>query len=324
MIVTRTPLRVSLFGGGSDLPAYYAHHDGMVVSTTINSFIYLAVNRCVSPHLRVTYSEMELVDDVEAIKHDRVRESLKHFEIPSNVEICSFSDIPVAGTGLGSSSSFTVGLISALNSIVNNRHMTPSELAELAAYIEIVRCGQPIGKQDQYAAAYGGFNSIHFTSSGVRVKPVEAEPHVIHELDRNLVAFDTGISRSAADVLLEQVENVGRVDGAEHTSTLVEIAKSGLRAIERGNVDDVGALLDHSWAVKRMIAGGISNQRIDEMYDRAMRNGALGGKILGAGGGGYLLLYVPERSRNRLLTAMDSHRRLNFKFYKHGNHVERV
>jgi D-glycero-alpha-D-manno-heptose-7-phosphate kinase len=163
MIISKTPLRISFFGGGSDIPQFYDENDGMVLSTTINSHIYLAINRCVAPHLKVIYSELEHVNNIEEVKHNRVRECLKHFDLPSNIEICSFSDVPVRGTGLGSSSTFTVGLINALHRITTGRNIDHNELAELASYIEIVKCNEPIGKQDQSAAAFGGFNAIYFS-----------------------------------------------------------------------------------------------------------------------------------------------------------------
>ena len=173
MIVTKTPLRISFFGGGSDIQEFYQHHDGMVLSTSINSYIYLAVNQCVAPHLKVIYSQLELQDYVENIKHDRVKEALKYYGLTSNMEICSFSDVPTKGTGLGSSSTFTVGLVNALHNIKYKEKMLPQNMAEMACYIEIEKCHEPIGKQDQYAAAFGGFNIIEFNDSEVHVRPMK-------------------------------------------------------------------------------------------------------------------------------------------------------
>jgi D-glycero-alpha-D-manno-heptose-7-phosphate kinase len=324
MIVTKTPLRISFFGGGSDIPQFYEENEGMVISTAINSYIYLAVNRCVASHLRVIYSELEQTDSVENIKHDRVREVLKHFEITSNIEIASFSDVPTKGTGLGSSSTFTVGLINAVQRILSGRNIDHKELAELASYIEIVKCKEPIGKQDQYASAYGGFNAIYFHGNEVRVKLVDIDPSAAFELDSNLLAFNTGINRPASSILTQQVENLKNKTNIEQTKAMVELAKNGVKLLQRKKIDEFGELLDHGWKVKKMLSDNISNQNIDEMYDRAMKNGALGGKLLGAGGGGYLLVYVQDKYKNRVLEAMKNYERFNFKFAKHGSTLETI
>ena len=324
MIVTKTPLRISFFGGGSDIPQFYEKNEGMVVSTAINSYIYLAVNRCTANHIKVIYSHLEQATSIDEVKHDRVRECLRHFEFPSNIEIASFSDVPVRGTGLGSSSTFTVGLVNALHRLSFNRNIDNKELAELASYIEITRCNEPIGKQDQYAAAYGGFNTIHFNGNDIRVKPVDVDPLIIHELGNNLVAFNTGINRNASEVLSKQIENLKGTLTTELTKTMVEMAKQSVKILQRRNVDDFGDLLDSAWQIKKKLADNVSNDKIDEMYSIAKNNGALGGKILGAGGGGYLLVYVPAKHKNRLLESMKRYERFNFRFSKHGSTLEVV
>ena len=285
MIVTKTPLRISFFGGGSDIPQFYEENEGIVLSTTINSYIYLAVNRCVASHLRVVYSILEQTETVEDIKHDRVRECLQHFEIPSNIEIASFSDVPTKGTGLGSSSTFTVGLVSALYRICHGRNIDKQELAELASYIEINKCKEPIGKQDQYAAAYGGFNTFHFHGNEIRVKKPNIDAGTIYELNSNLLCFNTGINRQASEVLTQQVENLKSTAAIEHTKSMVELAKTAVKLLQKRKVDDFGYLLDQAWQIKKKLSDNISNTKIDQMYSTAMNNGALGGKILGAGGG---------------------------------------
>jgi len=324
MIITKTPLRISFFGGGSDIPQFYEENEGMVLSTTINSYIYLAVNRCVASHLRVIYSILEQTESVDDIKHDRVRQTLKYFEIPSNIEIASFSDVPTKGTGLGSSSTFTVGLVNALYRICHGKNIYQHELAELASYIEINRCGEPIGKQDQYAASYGGFNVIHFHNSHAKVKHLEVDPSVVYELNNNLLCFNTGVSRQASSVLKQQVENLKQQSTIERTKTMVELAKNAVKLLQKKKVDDFGYLLDQSWQIKKQLSDNISTSHIDEMYERATKNGALGGKILGAGGGGYLLVYVPEKNKNRLLESMKQYERFNFKFCKQGSTLEVV
>ena len=324
MIVTKTPLRISFFGGGSDIPQFYEENEGMVVSTAINSYIYLAVNRCVANHIRVIYSVLEQTDNLDDVKHDRVRETLKHFEFPSHIEIASFSDVPVKGTGLGSSSTFTVGLINAIYRIIHNKNIDHKELAELASYIEIIRCSEPIGKQDQYAAAYGGFNALYFHGNETRVKPVDIDASAMYELDNNLLALNTGINRQASSVLSKQVENLKNNVNVEQTKAMVELARTSLKLLQKKRIDDFGNLLDQGWQIKKQLSDNVTNPVIDEMYEKAMKNGALGGKILGAGGGGYLLVYVPDKQKNRVLESMKSYQRFKFRFAKHGSTLELV
>src|ERR1700741_1768305 len=218
MILTKTPLRVSFFGGGSDLPSYYGNDKyGLCVSTTINSFIYLAVHTCVANHIKVIYSQLELVDTVDKIQHDRVRECLKYAGVKSNMEICSFSDVPVKGTGLGSSSTFTVGLLRALG---NLNGISGKLLADMACEIEIEKCGEAIGKQDQYAAALGGFRAYRFTHDLVTCEHVWARPETVDALEESLLFFNTGISRNAASVLAKS-----NGDSNHITSQLVDMAE---------------------------------------------------------------------------------------------------
>lgn len=322
MIITKTPLRISFFGGGSDIPEFYQNNEGMVISTTINSYIYLAVNKCVAPHLKVIYSELEHCHNVDDIKHDRVRETLKYFEHLTNIEICSFSDVPTKGTGLGSSSTFTVGLVNALYRIKYNKNIEPHELAELASYIEIIKCSEPIGKQDQYAAAFGGFNVITFSDNRTSVKPLNVDQLTLLDLNNNLVCFNTGINRQASSILSKQVDNLKNNVNVELIKSMVEMCKNSIKMLEKGKINDFGELLDQSWQIKKKLSDNVSNSHIDEMYEKAMKCGALGGKILGAGGGGYLLLYVPEKNKKRLIESMKNFERFNFKFCKNGSTLE--
>lgn len=306
MIVTKTPLRVSFFGGGSDIPEYYEKHgEGICISTTINSYIYIAANRCVSPHLRVIYSELEQVDKVDDIKHDRVREALKYWDLTSNIEICSFSDMPTKGTGLGSSSTFTVGLMNALSRIYNDGELGRWSLADLSCHIEIDKCKQGIGKQDQYAAAYGGLNKYTFTETGVYVDPVQVTRHTLHALNSNLLFFNTNITRDASAVLAPQIESLKNDDKAVgYTKNLVDMARTGTKLLEENKLNDFGRLLGQSWEIKRNLSPGVSTQLIDEMYDECISHGALGGKLLGAGGGGYLMMFVPNHEKFGVISAM--------------------
>jgi D-glycero-alpha-D-manno-heptose-7-phosphate kinase len=319
MIITSTPLRISFFGGGSDIPQYYNEKPGMVISTSIDKKIQIALNRCQTEHIRAVYSEMEVVDDVNKIKHDRIREALKLFGINNNVEICSFSDVPTKGTGLGSSSTFTVGLLNALYRYKVQLH-NKRDLAETACDIEINRCGDPIGKQDQYAAAYGGFNVIRFDSTGVEVTPLNIGAYTLRTLNDNLMCYSTGISRSTSDILTDQVKNILNDDKAfDNTSKLVDLAEDALKYLRKNKLDDFGALLNEGWKYKKMLSKKISNPDIDYMYESARNAGALGGKLLGAGGGGYMLFYVPESSRGSVALAMREYRRFNFNFTDQGS-----
>lgn len=320
MIVTRTPLRISFFGGGSDIPQFYEQYGGICVSTAINSYIYIAAHKCVAEHLKVIYSQLELEYDINKIKHDRVREVLKYFNINSNIEIASFTNIPTKGTGLGSSSTFTVGLINALIHI-NGAASSKHHLAELASMIEIEKCQEPIGKQDQYAAAYGGFNIYEFKKSGeVVVLPLKKFDH--GQLQKNLLCFNTGIVRQASSVLAEQVEKLKSNVNVSNTQRIVEMAYKSIDLLKEDKLDSFGELLHQSWQVKKQLSQNITNSYIDEMYDKAMTAGSLGGKILGAGGGGYLLFYVPEERQTKVLEAMKGYPRFEFAFDYEGSKVE--
>lgn len=324
MIVTKTPLRISFFGGGSDIPEFYENNEGHCVSAAINSYIYIAAHKCVAPHLKVIYSELELETDIEKIKHDRVREVLKELGITSNLEICSFSDIPVKGTGLGSSSTFTVGLIHAIHKIKHpHGALFTKQLAELACHVEINRCNEPIGKQDQYAAAYGGLVSYKFHKDEVEVRRVNTSTIMDKQLCDNLLCFNTGVNRMASSILTEQVERLKNNVNVDLTRNLVYMADQSVKMLESYKFDDFGALLNEGWAIKKKLSSNVSNQGIDEMYDRAIKAGALGGKILGAGGGGYLLLYARGKDRRKVYDEMIKHYEyfpINFDYY--GSTIE--
>lgn len=304
MIITKTPLRISFFGGGSDIPEFYENKPGLVVSTTINRYIQIAVNRCEPQHVRVVYSDLEQAATTDDIRHTRAKAVLKRFLVNTGVEVVSFSDITTKGSGLGSSSTYTVGLINAMYNLKMLGY-TRRDLAELACEIEINELGEPIGKQDQYAAAYGGFNSIRFDSSGVEVTSVPVSHSTLSTLNDNLMCFSTGMTREASSVLGGQVKNLTSdtktVDG---TARLAAMAEDALWYLTRGQLNDFGSLLHDAWMEKKKLAVGISNPHIDSMYETARHAGALGGKVLGAGGGGYMLLYVPTAERSRVKLAM--------------------
>lgn len=316
MIVTKTPLRLSWFGGGSDLVSFYNKSPGLVVSTAIDRTIQIAVNRCETDHCRVIYSELEVVKDASELRHDRVRETLKRFGIKSNIEICSFSDVSTKGTGLGSSSTFTVGLINALAQI-SNIQLSTRQIAELACQIEIDDCKEPIGKQDQYAAAVGGMNAFRFNSNGdVDIEPLEVTN--LLQLNNNLLMYSTGITRKTSDILAVQSKAMDSQKSFNTMKIMVDMAEQSIVYLKNGQIDDFGALLHESWLLKRSLVDNISNYDIDIMYEYARQNGALGGKILGAGGGGYMLLYVTDKTRVKVLEAMRHYKRFDFRLPYYG------
>jgi len=323
MIITKTPLRISFYGGGSDLPDYYMKRPGLVISTAINRYIQIAANYCQTSHCRVVYSDMEVKTHASEIQHDRVRETLLHFNKTNNIEICSFSDITTRGSGLGSSSTFTVGLVNALYNLAYLPY-NKRDLAELACKIEIELCKAPIGKQDQYAAAYGGFNAIRFDSTGVEVTPIGLDFDTLQTLNENLMCYSTGLTRSADDILSKQTENLKNESTVNDTNVLVDIAEQALIYLKSKKIDSFGSLLHSSWEQKKKLAQGITNDHIDEMYETACRAGALGGKLLGAGGGGYLLFYVPKNKREYVSNAMKYYRAFHFSFCDQGSSWVRV
>ena len=322
MIVTRTPLRVSFFGGGSDVEAFYSQDQGAVLSATIDKYVRLAIQRVARPHVKVMYSEVEQVRSLDHIKHDRVRECLKHFNVNQNIEIASFADIPTKGTGLGSSSTFTVGLIQALSTYLG-QPMSRYDIAELACHIEIQKCGQKIGKQDQYASTFGGFNFIKFNPTNVEVAPLNIKDDVVQLFADHLLCFYTGQTRSASTILSDQVGKLERSDKEIMflTKELVDIAHTAKVELQSGRTHNVGALLDDGWRIKKKLSSGISNPLIDQMYEDAKAAGALGGKVLGAGGGGYLLLYVPSKYQEAVLTKLKDFETLVFNFTDEGSRV---
>lgn len=297
MIISRTPLRVSFFGGGSDLPSYYRREGGAVLSTTIDKSVYVTVSRKFDNNIRVSYSRTEEVDTVAEIQHPLVREALKQQGIDGGVEIVSVADIPSRGTGLGSSSSFTVGLLNAL-SAYQGVYAPAARLAQGSCEIEIERCGQPIGKQDQYAAAFGGLNLIRFnTDDTVSVQKVICSPQTLPALQRRLLFFYTGITRSASELLREQSSENSKPGAASRgLASMVKMVEVAFEALSAGRVEAIGPMLHEAWMIKRRLSAGITNPFIDDAYAAALRAGAEGGKLLGAGGGGFLMICAdPER-----------------------------
>lgn len=296
MIITRTPFRVTLGGGGTDLPAYYEKYGGFVFSAGIDKYMFISVNRPIVDDLvRLKYSKTEIVEHIDQLRHDIAREALRMMGIERAIEIDSLADIP-AGTGLGSSSCYAVGLLHALHTLKRDS-ISLQELSEEACKLEIEILGKPIGKQDQYMAAFGGLTVLDIARDGkVKVRAANMSTEAIDTLNRNMLMFYLQTSRDANEILAEQTKGAKeeKKDVLESMHYIKEIGYKILEAAERGTIDDIGRLFDEHWQYKKKISSKMSNPRFDEIYEKAKATGALGGKISGAGGGGFFTVYVPK------------------------------
>jgi D-glycero-alpha-D-manno-heptose-7-phosphate kinase len=318
MIISRTPLRVSFVGGGSDLEAFYRHEPGAVVTTAVCKYIYITVNRKFDSRIRASYSVTEIVDSVDEVQHELVRECLKKLRPRGGIEITSVSDIPSQGTGLGSSSSYTVGLLQALYAY-GNRHVGAERLAREACEIEIERCGKPIGKQDQYIAAYGGLQYIQFNpDGGVFVDPIVCSPGTRQRLESELLLLYTGMVRSANPILAEQKRNLSNGRHRDAMRRAVQLAADLRDALASSDLTAFGEILHEGWLVKKTMAEGTSSDRIDHWYACARAHGARGGKITGAGGGGFLLLYASPDDHPRICQALPELKPVPLRFEQQG------
>lgn len=322
MIISRTPLRMSFVGGGSDLPVFYRKFGGAVVSTAINQFVYITVNRKFDEKIRVSYSKTEEAKTVERIKHPLVREGMKMLGIDGGVEITSIADIPARGSGLGSSSSFTVGMLQALHAF-SGRHAGAEQLAREACEIEIGRCGEPIGKQDQYAAAYGGLNFIQFNpDESVFVEPIICKRETIEQLQAHTLIFYTGITRSASAILKHQQAALATEKKKQNvTRKMVELAHQLRRELQLNRAASFGEIIHEGWRLKKSLTAGITSDAIDDWYERARKAGAIGGKLLGAGTGGFLMFYAPPGRHEAIASALGKLRRMNFAFEPSGSRI---
>ena len=322
MIISRTPLRMSFVGGGSDLPVFYRKFGGAVVSTAINQFVYITVNRKFDEKIRVSYSKTEEAKSVARIKHPLVREGMKMLGINGGVEITSIADIPARGSGLGSSSSFTVGMLQALHAF-SGRHAGAEQLAREACEIEIGRCGEPIGKQDQYAAAYGGLNFIQFNpDESVLVEPIICKRETIEQLQANTLIFYTGITRSASAILKHQQAALATEKKKQIvTRKMVELAHDLRRELQHNRAASFGEIIHEGWRLKKSLTAGITSDTIDDWYDRARKAGAIGGKLLGAGTGGFLMFYAPPERHEAIAQALGKLRRMSFAFEPSGSRI---
>jgi D-glycero-alpha-D-manno-heptose-7-phosphate kinase len=323
MVMTRSPLRITLGGGGTDLPSYYREHGGFLVAGAIDKYVFVTVNRPFYPGIFIKYSKMEQVERTEEIQHPIIRESLNAlgFENPQ-IEISTFADIP-AGTGLGSSGSFTTALLRAL-SAHKMQPMLPSHLARLACEIEIERLKEPIGKQDQYIAAYGGITCFTFNpDNSVEAVPLRLDSETLFDLEDNLLLFFTGISRSAGSVLKDQDQKTKSADD-QMIGNLHYVKELGIRskqALEAGEPRVVGELMHEHWLNKKKRSRGMSNPQIDEWYELGRKNGALGGKLVGAGGGGFLMFYTEDPSKLRRAMTVAGLSEVRFRFDFEGTKV---
>lgn len=320
MIITKTPFRISFVGGGSDLEAFYGRTPGAVLSTTINQYMYISTHRYFEQdQVRVKYSQTETVNRVADLQHPILRVVLEKFGL-NGMEVSSIADIP-GGTGMGSSSSFTVGLLHNLYTL-SGQKVDKEQLAEEACHIEIDLLKEPIGKQDQYAAAYGGFNIFRFQADGkVITEEVPMQQGVCDVLEENLVMFYTGNQRKASDILAEQKKNTSAEDKFNGLKQMVSLVDDLKRCLEKGELNDFGKILHENWIIKQRLASSISNPEIDEIYNTGLKNGALGGKLLGAGGGGFMLFYCEKENQPRLIQALQKLRKFDFRFDQDGSKV---
>ena len=323
MLITRSPLRISLGGGGTDLPSYFKIHEGYLIAASISKYVYVTVSRPFEEKIILKYSNIESISSVRDIKHPIIREALDLLQLKSpQIEITTLADIP-SGTGLGSSGSFTTALLKALFTHYY-RPLQQKELAELACHIEIERLHEPIGKQDQYITAYGGISSFVFRKNGqVIAQPLQVSMQTLFELEDQLLLFFTGFSRSAGSILKDQ-NTRSRQSDQEMLNNLHYVKELGYRskeALESGNTQHFGELMHEHWEHKKRRSGGMSNSQIDQWYQLALQNGAIGGKLVGAGGGGFLMFLAEDRTRLRKVMSQAGLEEVRFRFDFEGTKI---
>lgn len=322
MIIARSPLRVSLGGGGTDLPSYYQDHEGFLIAAAIDKHVYITVHEPFVDQVIAKYSKLEQVQRASELQHPIIREALALVGIETHIEIASMSDIP-AGTGLGSSGSFTTALLRGLTAL-KNKHISPADLAERACHIELERLGEPIGKQDQYIASFGGVSCFTFQRDGqVVVEPLRADAETLANLEDNLCLFFTGYTRSASNILRDQDQRSKNNDSSmlDNMHFTKELGYRSREALEKGDLHEFAALMHTHWERKRARTQGMSNSQIDTWYEVARAHGALGGKLIGAGGGGFLMLYSEEKTRLRHAMREAGLREVRFRFDFEGSIV---
>lgn len=322
MIISRTPMRMSFAGGGSDLPSFYKRFGGAVLSTTVDKYVFVTCNAKFDSGIRIAYSKTEEVANVGLIEHPIVRAAMNLLQVDGGIEITTIADVPSHGTGLGSSSSFTVGLLNVLYAF-QGRYASAATLAEESCHVEIDLCGEPIGKQDQYAAAFGGFNLIEFQDDDrIDVTPIVMPNERRRELWKRVIVFYTGITRRASGLLgLQSASIESDVEKQSTLRRMVRLTYMMKAELETGNFDGFGNILHENWELKKSLANGISTTQIDEWYSAARRSGASGGKLLGAGAGGFLLFFADEERHPAITQALGGLRRVNFGFEPLGSRI---
>ncbi len=319
MIIVQTPLRISFFGGGTDFPSFFMEEGGCVLSSAIDKFIFLTIKQRFDAKLRIGYTRTEMVDRIDEIQHELIREALRLTDIARGVEITTMGDIPSEGSGLGSSSTVTVGALHAMYAYLGEI-VSAARLAREACAIEIETLNKPIGIQDQYIAAYGGLRFLEFKPDGeVSAERVKLSVEARRALNDNFLLFFTGVSRSSESVLSEQKNKIK--DRMTELREIKQMAYQARAYLEAENFDALGELMHQSWELKKRLAGGVSNGRINDMYEAARNAGAIGGKIAGAGGGGFLLLYVPYERQNRVRAALRALQELPFRLETDGTKI---
>ncbi len=318
MIVVRTPLRVSFLGGGTDFDDFFIRYEGAVLSTTIDKYVYIIIKKRYDNLIRVSYSKQEVVETVDELEHEIIREAMKITGIRQGVEIITLADVPSHGTGLGSSSSVSVGFLHALYAY-KGVCKPAGVLAQEACRIEIDILKKPIGRQDQYIAAYGDLQFVTFCSEGITLEKIDISDENRQRFEKNLLLFDTGLTRNSNEVLAEQIANIDHRLDILHK--MKESAYKARALIVAGAFDDFGLLLDENWELKKQLSSMISTPNIDDMYQAARSAGAMGGKITGSGGGGFLLLYCPQEKQDSVRLALGNLRELPFHFERSGSKV---
>ncbi len=319
MLITKTPFRISFCGGGSDIPDFYRENGGCVLSTSINKYMYISIHPYFDEEkTALKYSKNEIVTDYKEIQHSIFKQVLSDYDV-NGVELVSTADVP-SGTGLGSSSSFTVGLIHTLN-CYQGKYMSKKDIAQAACEVEIQKLKNPIGKQDQYAAACGGLNFITFHKDDtVSVEPVIMRKETMDALQENLVMFYTGIKHDANAILAEQKKNISQLEKTKNLLKMCDLAKEMKESLEKNDLSDFGNILHENWLLKKELAGEITRPEIDAAYNKALESGAVGGKLLGAGGGGFLLFYC-EKYKQKELEDNLGLKRFDFRFEHDGTSV---
>lgn len=324
MIITKTPLRISFFGGGTDYPEYFNEFGGCVLSTTINKYVYVITNPIgglLDDKYRIAYRKLEQCNSIDEIEHPSAREVLRRLSIHDGLDINIISDLP-ARTGLGSSSSFTVGLLHNLYAF-KGLPKSKMEYAQEAIYVEKEILKENVGVQDQLAAAFGGFNYMHFSEQGLRVEPLQISDERKLALEKNLMLFYTGINRFATEVLKEQIQNTKEKKINTELKDIYNMVQQGMSILsdETNPLDDFGRLMHEAWMAKRSLSTAISNETLDNIYNKAMSAGAIGGKLLGAGGGGFFLFYVPQENQDAVKTALSHLHQIDIQFENQGSQI---